>query len=100
SSPYRSTLFPSPSLFRSEYVGLGPYRLKEWAMGSYLLLSANDHYVLGRPKIDELEVRFILDANTVAASILAGAVQATIGTGLSRSEEHTLNSSHGSISYA
>src|SRR5207249_1826236 len=40
-------------------------------------------YVLGRPKIDELEIRFILDTNAVAANILSGAVQATIGTGLS-----------------
>jgi peptide/nickel transport system substrate-binding protein len=66
-----------------EYVGLGPYRLKEWAMGSHLLLEANERYVLGHPKIDELEIRFTLDANTVAANILSGAVQATIGTGLS-----------------
>jgi ABC-type transport system substrate-binding protein len=38
--------------------------------------------VLGRPKIDEMEVRFILDPNTVGANVLSGAVQATVGTGL------------------
>jgi peptide/nickel transport system substrate-binding protein len=65
-----------------EYVGVGPYKLKEWVQGSHLLLDAYDRYVLGRPKIDELEVRFILDANTLAANILSGAVQATMGTGL------------------
>lgn len=65
-----------------EYVGLGPYKLREWVVGSHLLLDANDRYVLGRPKIDEMEVRFILDANTVGASILAGAVQMTLGIAL------------------
>jgi peptide/nickel transport system substrate-binding protein len=66
----------------TEYVGLGPYRLKEWAIGSHLLLEANDQYVPGRPKIDLLEVRFVLDANAVSANILSGAIDATMGTGL------------------
>jgi peptide/nickel transport system substrate-binding protein len=65
-----------------EYVGLGPYQLREWVVGSHLLLDANPRYVLGRPKLDELEVRFILDANALAASVLAGAVHVTLGIGL------------------
>jgi peptide/nickel transport system substrate-binding protein len=65
-----------------EYVGLGPYQLREWVVGSHLLLDANPRYGLGRPKVDELEVRFILDANALAASVLAGAVQVTLGIGL------------------
>ncbi len=66
----------------SEYVGLGPYRLKEWVIGSHMLLEANDRYVPGKPKIDLLEIRFILDANALTANVLSGAVHATIGTGL------------------
>ncbi len=66
----------------TEYVGLGPYKLKEWMQGTSILLEANDRFVLGRPKIDEMEVRIILDPNTVGANILSGAVQATVGTGL------------------
>jgi peptide/nickel transport system substrate-binding protein len=65
-----------------EYVGLGPYKLRDWIVGSHLLLEANPRYVLGRPKIDELEVRFILDANTLGANVLAGAVRLTLGIGL------------------
>jgi peptide/nickel transport system substrate-binding protein len=60
----------------------GPYKLREWVVGSHLMLDANPRYVLGRPKIDPIEVRFILDGNTVSASLLAGAVDTTLGVGL------------------
>jgi peptide/nickel transport system substrate-binding protein len=66
-----------------EFMGAGPYRLREWARGSHLILQAFDAYVLGRPKIDEIEVRFIPDANTMIANILAGEVELMIGRGFS-----------------
>jgi peptide/nickel transport system substrate-binding protein len=69
--------------WRTEIVGLGPYKLREWIPGSALILEANDRYVLGRPRIQEMEVRFIQDAGALSANILSGAVQATLGTGLS-----------------
>ncbi len=74
--------FRQAPYWTTDYVGAGPFRLKEWVQGSHFLLEANDRYVLGRPKIDELEIRFILDANAVIANVLSGTVQATIGTGL------------------
>ncbi len=61
------------------FVGLGPYRLGEWVRGSHLVVTANDQYVLGRPKVDEITVRFIPDLQTVAANLLSGAVEVTIG---------------------
>ncbi len=66
-----------------EFVGTGPFKLREWSQGSYLILVANDAYVLGRPKIDEVEVKFISDPNTLVANILAGSVELPIGRGLS-----------------
>lgn len=63
----------------AEFVGTGPYKVQEWAQGRHVLLSAYDGYVLGRPKIDEIEVKFIPDANAFGANILAGAVELTIG---------------------
>ena len=67
----------------ADYVGAGPYRIKDWVRGSHVILAANDQYVLGRPKIDEIEVKFILDANTLMANVVAGAVEFLIGRGLS-----------------
>jgi peptide/nickel transport system substrate-binding protein len=43
-----------------------------------LILTANETYVLGRPKIDELEVRFIPDSNTLIANIMAGEIDTTV----------------------
>ena len=65
--------------FGSEYVGAGPFRLKEWAFGSHLTVQANERYVLGRPKLDEITVKFILDTNTMVANLLAGALDLTLG---------------------
>jgi peptide/nickel transport system substrate-binding protein len=63
----------------TDFVGLGPFKLKEWERGSHLVLEANDRYLLGRPKIDEIRVKFIPDPNTLAANILAGEVDLTMG---------------------
>lgn len=69
--------------FTREFVGTGPYRVRDWVGGSHVVLLAFDDYVLGRPKIDEIEVKFISDSTTLAANILAGAVELTLGRNLS-----------------
>jgi peptide/nickel transport system substrate-binding protein len=56
-----------------EYVGAGPYRIQEWVPGSTLALEAHAGYALGRPRIDEIEVRIVADANAIVASLLSGA---------------------------
>ena len=66
-----------------QYVGTGPFRLRELVRGSHVTLEAFDAYVLGRPKIDVLEIKFILDANTAIANILAGRVELIVGDFLS-----------------
>jgi peptide/nickel transport system substrate-binding protein len=76
-----------PNFFAAPYwtqdlVGTGPFKLHEWAADSHVVLRANERYALGRPKIDEIEVRFISDSNTLMTNILAG-VELTIGRALS-----------------
>src|SRR5207245_265877 len=53
-----------------EFTGTGPYRVQQWVKDSHLILQAHDGYALGRPKIDEIEVRLIPDENTFIANIL------------------------------
>jgi peptide/nickel transport system substrate-binding protein len=72
------------------FVGSGPYRLKEWQQGSHLILTANEGYVLGRPKIDEIEVKLIPDSATLAANILAGTIELTLGRTLSLEQAMTV----------
>jgi len=75
--------FDQQPFWTRDFVGLGAYRVREWAQDSHAVLEAFDGYVLGRPKIDEVEVRFILDTNTIVANVLAGAVDLSFGRGVS-----------------
>jgi len=69
--------------FTQEFVGTGPYRIRSWNLGSSVVIEANPDYVLGRPRIDEIEIKFILDLNTMVANIAAGSVDANLGRGIS-----------------
>ncbi len=71
------------SVFSQQLVNAGPFKLKEWAQGSHVVLEAFDQYALGRPKVDEVEVRFITDDNTLIANILSGTVDMTLGRSIS-----------------
>ena len=76
----KATFFDIP-FWADEYVGAGPFRVREHNRGNYLIAEAFDRYVLGRPKVDEIEVRFITDDNTFVANMLAGSVDFTLGRG-------------------
>lgn len=75
--------FGQLSYWSDEFVGTGPFRLVEFVRGSHLLVRANDRYVLGRPKVDEIEVRYVPDSTTLIANVLAGTVDMSLGRGLS-----------------
>lgn len=62
-----------------DFVGAGPFKLRQWARGSHMIMEANERYALGRPRLDEIEVKFFPDANTVIANILAGVVDVNPG---------------------
>lgn len=83
--PYQAdkSTFTQLPYWNRDFVGTGPFRMREYATSSYLIVEANDAFVLGRPKIDEIEVRFIPSPTTSVANILAGAVELTLGRGLS-----------------
>ncbi len=74
---------PNLGYWTREFVGTGPYKLREFTAGSGVVLEANERYVLGRPKIDQVSVRFILDPGTIGANILAGEVDMNMGGRLS-----------------
>ena len=64
--------FLNNSFWTNDYVGAGPYRLERWEPGLQLEGTAFDAYVLGRPKIDRLVVRILIDENSTLATVLAG----------------------------
>jgi len=94
-APYnddRASLLSLP-YWREGFVGTGPYRMTDWVQGSHLLLAANDRYALGPPRLAEIEIRFLMDFNTIAANLMAGAVEMLIGTALPAEQAISLRES-------
>ncbi len=63
------------------FVGTGPFRLEQSDLGVPVLLRANERYVLGRPKIDEIEFKIFPDVKVLTTNILAGAADLSLGRG-------------------
>jgi peptide/nickel transport system substrate-binding protein len=56
----------------SPTVGCGPYVFKEWQSGSFARFVASDNYWLGKPKIDEIFMRFVPDDASMLNAMKAG----------------------------
>jgi len=63
--------------WREQFVGSGPYKIQSWAPGSEMVFRAHERFVLGKPHIDEIDVKFISDPNTIVANMLSGTVDAS-----------------------
>ncbi|HTZ56303.1 MAG TPA: peptide ABC transporter substrate-binding protein [Candidatus Acidoferrum sp.] len=50
----------------------GPYRFARWIRGDRIILTANDSYFRGAPKIKELQIKIITDTNTTVAQLRTG----------------------------
>jgi len=75
--PYRRALgegFLNLPAWHQDFVGLGPYRLSGWTLGSQIDATASDDYFLGRPKIDRLVIRYMGDVNVMYAALNAGEI--------------------------
>jgi peptide/nickel transport system substrate-binding protein len=58
--------------FGQDPVGNGPYMLKDWRLGSGLVLEANDAYFRGKPPLDEIHIRYYADVTAMAEDFKAG----------------------------
>jgi peptide/nickel transport system substrate-binding protein len=78
--------FTNAPYWTREWVGLGPYKVAELVPGSHIRGQAFADYVLGAPKIQDVYVYVIPDANQAVARFLSGALDLTLGS-LIRVEE-------------
>jgi peptide/nickel transport system substrate-binding protein len=78
--------FSNAGFWTREWVGLGPYRVADWITGTYIRGQAFAGFALGEPRIQEIFIHFVGDANNAVAQMLAGAVDVTLGN-LLRVEE-------------
>jgi peptide/nickel transport system substrate-binding protein len=66
--------FENSPHWSTQWVGLGPFRLTSWSLGSSMEGAAFDRYVLGKPKIDRLIIRYMGDVNALVANVMAGEI--------------------------
>ena len=78
--------FDNSPYWTTEFVGLGPYRLGEWVLGSHTEAIASDGYALGRPQIDRVFIRYYADPQGLAQAVVAGAVD-VVGIGSLRDQD-------------
>lgn len=57
---------------RAPTVSCGPYNFVEWESGSFARYKANEKYWLGKPKIDEIFMRFVPDDASQKAALING----------------------------
>ncbi len=78
--------FTQQAYFGEEFVGTGPYKMRDFSRGISLVVEAFDGYTHGRPKIDVVDIRFVSDPTTIIAKLLAGEAELTLGKTLSVEE--------------
>lgn len=61
-------------------VGSGPYKLVEYQHGQFLQFEANEHFNGEAPKIDDLTLRIVENADTVKAALQSGELDASFVT--------------------
>jgi len=88
----RDTYINGPH-WREQFLGAGPYKIERWEPGVELELRAHDGFVLGRPPIDRVVLKFIADVNVVLANLLSGAVDVGISGQLSLAQTAALEQS-------
>lgn len=67
----------------TEFVGAGPYRVTNFERGAFMEMKAFDNFVLGKPHISDVTVKFLQDPNVLVANLLAGELDMQMGRGLS-----------------
>jgi peptide/nickel transport system substrate-binding protein len=77
----------------AEFVGTGAFKVREWVPGSSIFLEANDAYVLGRPKVDEIEVKIVGNSGPFVTNLLAGVADMSLGLTLSLDQALEVRSS-------
>lgn len=63
---------PNHAFWTTEFVGAGPYRVGRWEPGAFIEASAFDRHVLGRAKIDRIQITWSADFNATLATLIAG----------------------------
>ncbi|MBM2809254.1 MAG: hypothetical protein HW416_13 [Chloroflexi bacterium] len=80
---YRSNdpTFVSGPEWTTAYISTGPFKVDRWTPGVGIVAAANGDFVLGPPKLDSIDIRFVLDSSAQLANLLSGEVDMINSTG-------------------
>lgn len=70
------------TFWSSGFVGVGPYRITDWAPGSHVQIEAASTFYGDPPRIKNIVFKTIPDINTAVATIRAGGVDVWLGSSL------------------
>ncbi len=71
--------FGQNQLLSYKFIGLGPYRISNWTIGSHIEAERFDDYFLGKAPFDRIVLRIIDDPNTIMANLLSGTIDMAWG---------------------
>ncbi len=77
--PEAFTVLP---FWNTGYVGIGPYKVTHFELGSQVEGIAFDGHALGRPRIDQLRMVYMTDPNAALANLLAGSANVATDTSI------------------
>jgi peptide/nickel transport system substrate-binding protein len=77
--PDNFTVLP---FWNTGYVGIGPYKLKQFDLGGPVEGTAFAGHALGRPRIDQLRLVYMTDPNAALANLLAGSANVATDTSI------------------
>jgi peptide/nickel transport system substrate-binding protein len=69
----KTSLEKDPSI-RSPHLASGPFKIDDWSSGRSLIVSANDNFYKGKPKLDKIEIRFFADSASALKALQAGEI--------------------------
>jgi len=69
-----SQAFVNDPYWTTQFVGAGPYRVDRWEPGAFIQGSAFPGFVEGTPRISQIRLVFLSDANAAVANLLAGEI--------------------------
>lgn len=82
-----------------EPIGTGPFKLKEWKKGSYIILERNkDYWKEGKPYLDQIVLRVLPDGAARAIAVEKGEVDLAPMTALPPAEIQRLSAMDGFVS--
>jgi peptide/nickel transport system substrate-binding protein len=62
----------------SHAIGTGPYKLEEWSPGERIVLTANEDYWRGKPKIDKIIINIITEVSSLEMGLITGSIDGPI----------------------